>query len=374
MRIGLVCPYGLDVPGGVQTHVRDLALHLIGAGHEVSVLAPVDDPDTLLPDFVVPAGHTVPVPYNGSVARLAFGPRVAARVRRWVRDGEFDVLHVHEPASPSLGLIACWAATGPVVATFHTANPHSRAMTAASAILSTALDKVGARIAVSEQARRTIVDHLDANAVVIPNGIYTRPFAAARPAVRDPDRPPTIAFLGRIDESRKGLSVLLDAVGAVLQRHPGARVLVAGRGDVAEWTARGPGASPAVEFLGPVDDAGKARLLGTADVYVAPHTGQESFGIVLIEAMAAGAAVVASDLPAFSDVLDGGRAGVLFPTGDAGALADAVSDLLADPVRREAVAAVGRDTAARYDWSVVGERIEAVYALAHHRVADRVAG
>ncbi len=372
MRVGLVCPYGLDVPGGVQNHVRDLAVHLLAAGHEVSVLAPVDDPQTVLPDFVVPAGRTVPVPYNGSVARLAFGPVVAARVRRWVRDGQFDVLHVHEPASPSIGLLACWASTGPVVATFHSSNPRSRAMTAASAILRTALDKVTARIAVSEQARHTLLEHLDADSVVIPNGVYTRPFTAARaaaPAVADR---PTVAFLGRLDEARKGLPVLLDAVRQVVAAVPRVRVLVAGRGDVADWAGSGPGAHPAVEFLGEVDDARKARLLGTADVYVAPNTGQESFGIVLVEAMAAGAAVVASDLPAFRDVLDHGRSGVLFPPGDTAALAAAVTGLLADPGRRAVLAAAGPATAARYDWSVVGERIEAVYAVVRERSPDRV--
>jgi len=127
-----------------------------------------------------------------------------------------------------------------------------------------------------------------------------------------------------------------------------------------------------VQYLGGIDDEQKLRLLGTADVYVGPHTGQESFGIVLIEAMAAGAAVVASDLPAFTDVLDGGRAGLLFPTGDAGALAAAVGGLLTDPVRREALAAAGRGVAARYDWSVVGERIEAVYDIVRDRVPTRL--
>lgn len=372
MRIGLVCPYGLDVPGGVQNHVRDLALHLLGAGHEVSVLAPVDDPHILLPDFVVPAGGTVPVPYNGSVARLAFGPVVAARVRRWVRDGQFDVLHVHEPASPSIGLLACWASTGPVVATFHSSNPRSRAMTAASAILRTALDKVTARIAVSEQARQTLLEHLDADSVVIPNGVYTRPFGRARAGAPAVPARPTVAFLGRLDEARKGLPVLLDAVQRIVAAVPTVRVLVAGRGDVADWAGSGPGAHPAVEFLGEVDDARKAELFGSADVYVAPNTGQESFGIVLVEAMAAGAAVVASDLPAFRDVLDRGRSGFLFPPGDSAALAGAVTDLLADPGRRSDLAAAGRATAARYDWSVVGERIEAVYAVVRERSPDRV--
>jgi len=159
MRIGLVSPYSFDVPGGVQSHVRDLAEELIRLGHDVSVLAPADDDDAL-PAYVVPAGRAVPVPYNGSVARLSFGLLSASRVRRWIREGEFDVLHVHEPASPSLGLLACWAAIGPIVATFHASMEKSRAITAAYAILQTALEKVSARIAVSERARETLVEHL----------------------------------------------------------------------------------------------------------------------------------------------------------------------------------------------------------------------
>jgi phosphatidylinositol alpha-mannosyltransferase len=145
MRIGIVCPYAWDVPGGVQFHVRDLAEHLIRLGHEVSVLAPAED-DTPLPPYVVPAGRAVPVPYNGSVARLNFGFLSAARVRRWLHDGDFEVLHIHEPATPSLSLLACWAATGPIVATFHTSNPRSRAMVAAEPILQPALEKISARI------------------------------------------------------------------------------------------------------------------------------------------------------------------------------------------------------------------------------------
>ena len=129
MKIGMVCPYTWDVPGGVQEHVKDLTEALIGLGHEVSVVSPADD-DTPLPSYVVPAGRAIPVPYNGSVARLAFGFLSAARVRRWVKEGGFDVLHVHEPAAPSLSLLACWVADGPIVATVHTANPRSRASSA----------------------------------------------------------------------------------------------------------------------------------------------------------------------------------------------------------------------------------------------------
>ena len=124
MRVGLVCPYSFDIPGGVQAHVADLARTLIGLGHVVSVLAPGDDDaPTELPEFLVPAGRSMPIKYNGSVARLSFGPMSYTRVRRWIRAGHFDVLHVHEPVAPSLSMLALMVADGPIVATFHTANP-----------------------------------------------------------------------------------------------------------------------------------------------------------------------------------------------------------------------------------------------------------
>ena len=173
MRVGIVCPYSWDVPGGVQEHTRDLAEALIDLGLQVSVLAPADD-DAALPDYVVPAGRAVAVPYNGSVARLAFGPLSANRVRRWIKDGNFDVLHVHEPAAPSLSLLACWVADGPIVATVHGATTRSRAMHVAEPVLRSALEKINGHIAVSEAARTTLVSHLGGDAVLIPNGVTNK--------------------------------------------------------------------------------------------------------------------------------------------------------------------------------------------------------
>ncbi len=210
MKIGIVCPYTWDVPGGVQQHIRDLAEALIELGHTVSVISPADE-DTPLPDYVVSACRAVPVPYNGSVARLAFGFLSASRVRRWLREGNFDVLHVHEPAAPSLSLLACWIATGPIVATVHTANPKSRAMHAFEPILASALEKINGRIAVSEAARTTLVEHLGGDAVLIPNGVATRRYRAAEPLPGWPGDGGAIGFLGRMDEPRKGLAVLLKA-------------------------------------------------------------------------------------------------------------------------------------------------------------------
>ncbi|WP_346426900.1 glycosyltransferase family 4 protein [Streptomyces sp. V2] len=442
------------MPGGVQFHIRDLAEYFIRLGHEVSVLAPADD-DTPLPPYVVSAGRAVPVPYNGSVARLNFGFLSAARVRRWLHDGAFDVVHIHEPTSPSLGLLTCWAAQGPMVATFHTSNPRSRAMIAAYSILQAALEKISARIAVSEYARRTLVEHLGGDAVVIPNGVDVDFFARAEPraewqgrgrgvdgsgegdgagargsAESDAGRPhgsadgggvrgsvegdgggvrasagggageargsaggagsavrgsvggavdgvvrgpeggggaarvqgETLGFIGRIDEPRKGLPVLVKALPRIFAERPGARLLIAGRGDEEEAVAGLPAELRArVEFLGMVSDEDKARLLRSIDLYVAPNTGGESFGIILVEAMSAGAPVLASDLDAFAQVLDQGAAGELFANEDADALAEAAIRLLGDPARRAELRERGSAHVRRFDWSVVAADILSVY-------------
>jgi phosphatidylinositol alpha-mannosyltransferase len=361
MRVGVVCPYSWDVPGGVQFHVRDLAEVLLARGHEVSVLAPADD-DTPLPAYVVPAGRAVPVRYNGSVARVNFGPLSAARVRRWLRDGGFDLLHVHEPATPSLSVLACWAASGAMVGTFHTSNLRSRAMLAAYPILEPALEKLGARIAVSEDARRTHVAHVGGDAVLIPNGVFVDRFAAAAPDPQWQGSGGTIGFIGRLDEPRKGLPTLLAAMERVVTERPGVRLVVAGRGDVEEVMADvSPAVREAVTFLGVVDEDVKARLLRTCDVCVAPNLGGESFGIILVEAMAAGAPVLASDLEAFKRVLDEGRAGRLFPTGDVVKLADGIGRLLDDPVERGELAARARVWVRRFDWDTVASDLLAVY-------------
>lgn len=367
LRVGLVCPYSFDVPGGVQFHVRDLAESLIGRGHEVSVLAPAAD-DTPVPPYLVAAGRAVPVHYNGSVARMTFGPVTAGRVRRWLAAGQFDVLHLHEPVTPSLGMLALWIADGPVVATFHTSLVRSRPLQMAYPLVRQSLEKISLRVAVSEDARRTLVEHLGGDAVVIPNGVWVDAFAAAGTDPRWTGTPqaPTVAFLGRLDEPRKGLAVLLRAVGTVLDTHPGARFLVAGSGETGQEQARdvlGDRAG-AVEFLGGVSEQDKARLLASADVYCAPQTGGESFGIVLVEAMSAGTTVVASDLGAFTRVLDDGDAGVLFRTGDAADLGATLVRVLGDPALRARVSAHASHVVRRYDWSAVTDQVLAVYEMA----------
>ncbi|GDY28791.1 glycosyltransferase family 4 protein [Gandjariella thermophila] len=364
MKIGVVCPYSFDVPGGVQAHVVDLARALRRLGHEVHVLAPAED-DTPVPEFVTSAGRAMGIPYNGSVARLAFGPVSYARVRRWIREHEFDVLHLHEPVAPSLSMLALMIADGPIVATFHTSTARSRALLAFQAVLQPFLEKITARIAVSALARRVQVEHLGGDAVEIPNGVDVSLFADAEPLPGYPRTGGTVGFVGRFTEPRKGMRTLLEALRLLLPDLPELRLLVVGRGDAGELRrAAGTELAGRLVMLGQVDDATKARMLRSVDVYCAPNVAGESFGVILAEAMAAGAAVVASDLDAFRRVLDGGRAGVLFPRGDPGALAERLRGMITDPGWRAELVAAGRARVAALDWSVVATQVIRVYETA----------
>jgi len=360
MRVGLVCPYSWDIPGGVQAHVRDLAEALIDLGHEVSLLTPADE-DTPLPPYAVSAGRALPVRYNGSVARLQFGPVSAARARRWLREGRFDVLHLHEPSTLSLSLTVLMLARGPIVATWHSSMTRSRTLSALSGPLQPFLEKISGRIAVSAAARRLQVEHLGGDAVEIPNGVAVDHYATAEPLPGYP-RPGTVGFLGRYDEPRKGMPVLLDGLARLAPDRPELRLLIAGRGDADDLLSELPPVlAGRVELMGQVSEADKARMLRSIDVYCAPNLGGESFGIILLEAMAAGAPIVASDLDPFRRVLDDGRAGTLFRTGDPAALAKALAGLLDDPARRQRLVGIGAEVVAGYDWPVVAKQIVAVY-------------
>jgi phosphatidyl-myo-inositol alpha-mannosyltransferase len=360
MQIGMVCPYSFDVAGGVQSHVLQLAKVLIARGHEVSVLAPAS-PDTVLPDYVVSAGRAIPIPYNGSVARLQFSTAVNGKVKRWIAQGEFDVLHLHEPNAPSLSMWALRVAEGPIVATFHTSTTKSLTLTVFQGFLRPWHEKIVGRIAVSDVARRWQMEALGSDAVEIPNGVDVASLSSA-PVLDGYPRPgKTVLFLGRFDEPRKGMAVLLEALPKVVERFPDVQLLVVGHGDEEELRAQAGEMIRYIEILGQVDDAGKASAMRSADVYCAPNMGGESFGIVLVEAMAAGAPVVASDLDAFRRVLRDGEVGRLFAVGDAVALADALIAVLSDDGLRERYVAAASEAVRRYDWSVVASQIMRVY-------------
>ena len=360
MRIGMVCPYSFDVPGGVQSHVLQLAEVMRARGHDVSVLAPAS-PHVELPDYVVSGGKAVPIPYNGSVARLRFGPATHRKVKRWLMRGDFDVLHLHEPNAPSLSMLALMIAEGPIVATFHTSTTKSLTLSVFQGILRPWHEKIIGRIAVSDLARRWQMEALGSDAVEIPNGVNVGSFASA-PLLDGYPRPgKSVLFLGRFDEPRKGMEVLLGALPALVDRFPAAEILVLGRGDEDALRAKAGSLAGHLRFLGQADDATKASALRSVDVYCAPNLGGESFGIVLVEAMAAGTAVVASDLHAFRRVLCDGDAGRLVPIDDASVLADGLIEMLQDDAARERYVETATEAVRRYDWAVVANQIVRVY-------------
>lgn len=374
MRIGMVCPYSFDVPGGVQAHVLQLAEVMRALGHVVSVLAP-SSADVELPDYVVSGGKATPIPYNGSVARLRFGPAAHRTVKKWLAQGDFDVLHLHEPNAPSLSMLALQAAEGPIVATFHTSTTKSLWLSAFQGVLRPYHEKIVGRIAVSDLARRWQMEALGSDAVEIPNGVDVDSFATAIPLDGYPRPGKSVLFLGRYDEPRKGMSVLLGALPTLAARFPDIEILIVGRGDEDELRREAGACARHLRFLGQTSDAEKASALRSADVYCAPHTGGESFGIVLVEAMAAHTAVVASDLDAFRRVLDDGASGRLVPVGDSAALGDALIDMLSDDAARQRYVDTASTAVRRYDWSVVAEQIMRVYeTVAGAGIKVQVAG
>ena len=362
-RIGIVCPYSWDVPGGVRSHVADLATTLRERGYFVSVLAPVDNPE-FLPEYVADGGAPTAVPYNGSVARLSFGIKATRRVRNWIRQGNFDVVHIHEPLAPSLSLLACWAAQGPLVATWHSSQDRSRILNAGYYIAQTAMEKIRGSIAVSEAARTTLVEHVGGDAVLIPNGVRVSDF-------RDQEGvsisgAPVILFLGRIDEPRKGLSVLIEAAEHIIARIPTVQFAVAGPGDPNSFIEdMNPEVRKHFIFHGAVSDEEKRRLLHQAELYVAPHTGGESFGIVLVEAMASGTPVVASNIPAFHRVLRGGECGELFANGDSADLAAKVCMLMESATVRDRFIDKSNIRVMDFDWNSVVNDVIMVYESVH---------
>jgi len=362
----MVCPYGWDIPGGVQIHIRELAEHFVAAGHHVSVIAPVGDEDAISDPWLVSAGRPVPIPFNGSVARVLFGPIASSRVRQWIVQGEFDVLHMHEPGIPSISLLACWAAEGAMVGTFHASTPKMRAIASVGPLIEPMIEKLSARIAVSEMAQETLNNLYGTEAVVIPNGIdYGRFKTLTYAQKRGASGKVRVGFLGRFEEARKGMPVLLEALPKIIKAVPNLELVVAGPGDQAKFLARiDPNIAKHITFLGRLSEDEKIDFLSSLDLYIAPNTGGESFGIILAEAMASGAPVLASDIQAFVDLLAVGNSGATFKSEDSLDLAQKSIELLRNSERLQQLAENGRTAAIRFDWGSVATQIMSVYEVA----------
>lgn len=357
MKVAIVCPYAWDLPGGVQTHIRSLAAHLRTREHEVLVVAPRRGRGTN-EEGVAFAGRAVPIPANGSVAPLSFGPRSAIEVKRALEAFGPDVMHLHEPLIPSLSLLALLRTRFPSVGTFHASAEGSAAYALTKRPLVRVARRLSVRTAVSDAARELIRRYLPGDYLLTPNGVDAGTFANATPADVGPGK--KVLFLGRF-ERRKGLEVLIQAMARL--RDLKAELLVAGSGPQdKEMRSLADRLLVDARFLGRVDDEAKAPLYKRADVYCAPGLGGESFGIVLVEAMAAGTPVVCSDLPGFRAVA--ANAAVLVSPGDPGLLADAIKRVLTDDALAERMGKGGSLTASGYDWSRLVGNVEEIYRRA----------
>lgn len=353
MRIGLVCPYSLTIPGGVQTQVLGLARALRAQGHPTRVLAPCDGPP---PDAgVTPLGNSVPTAANGSMAPLAPDLPAQLRVIRAARDEAFDVINLHEPLGPGACITTCVVKPAPLVGTFHAAGV-SGAYKALGPLVRRLAGRLDLRCAVSADAVELAQAHLGGTYEPVFNGIEIGAFAEADPTPTDGH--PTVLFLGRHEE-RKGLEVLLDAVGDLPRD---VRVWVAGDGPDTERLARRTSGDPRIEWLGRISDAEKASRLRGATVYCAPSLRGESFGVVLLEAMAAGTPIVASDLAGYRRVARPDRDAVLTPPGEAAALARALRTVLADGDRAAALVASGRERAEEFSMDRLATRYVELYS------------
>ena len=327
-------------------------------------MAPVTDEGLNIEPWVVSAGRPISIPYNGAIAKVIFGPLASSRVKQWIANGNFDLLHLHEPAIPSLSLLAGWAGDGPMVATFHAAANPQKVANAIGTMLDPLIERITAKIAVSEIARETLKDRFDTEAVVIPNGIDTSKFEGI--GVRSEwALPNTLGFIGRFDEPRKGLAVLLAAIPKIANKVPNLRILVAGPGNASDFEKLvPPELRERITFLGRISEIEKAQFFKSVSLYIAPNTGGESFGIILAEAMAAKTPIVASDLPAFTKLLDNGSAGALFASENSEDLADTIINLLDNQEMREKIAIAGYEKAKSFDWDSVGDQILSVYEMA----------
>ena len=374
MKIGIVSQSYYPRYGGVTEHVHHTAVELRRRGHEVTIITShFMRGQAHRAEGVERVGHNLLIPFNGAFVDLAVGFRLTHQLRRLFRRYDFDLVHTHAPLVPTLPLLAIRAATCAQVGTFHTTAGRSRLLEVARRWLDPMVEKLDGRIAVSPTAREFSARYFPGEYVVIPNGVDIerfRPDIAPFPEWREPGRV-NILFVGRLDP-RKGVHHLIGAIPEVIERTKGAaRFLIVGDSYLRSKleAAVAPHVRQHVRFFGhvPVDDL--PRWYATGDIFVSPASGNESFGIVLVEAMASGRAVIASDIPGYRSVVTPDENAAVVPPDDVPALARAIADLALDPVRRERLAKKGRERSLEFSWPRVTDQIEAVYRCALDRRA-----
>ena len=370
MKIGLVCPYIYPESGGVAQHVRFLYENLRVRGHDVRILTASHGTQRASEGDILRIGVGFSMPANGSMGTLTFSPRYIGQVRELLERERFDLLHFHEPFVPFLSLFLLRESRSVNVATFHAYAGFSPSYELGSRVMGGYAAKLHGRTAVSAAARHFIDRFFPGDYKVIPNGVDVPRFAGAVPIARWQDGVPNVLFVGRL-EPRKGVLDLLKAHRILRRTGSGNRLLIVGSGPQ-EREARRYVATRGlqeVEFLGRVSDAEKAQLFRTVDVYASPATGGESFGIVLLEAMAAGAPIVASDIHGYKGVVRRDREGLLVPPHEPKQLAKAIARLLGDPDLRAQMSTAGRLRAEQFSWPRVAARVEDYYGFVIRRLA-----
>lgn len=375
MKIGIVSPYAYPRPGGANSHIRETYEQLRALGHEVRIITAPWGDDPPVRD-IIQIGRAVAVPYNGSIGRVTLSVRLEWLVKRMLDRERFDIIHHHEPLVPFLSMQILDRSHCPQVATFHAFGDFSLSYWLGRAIGEHYLSKLDARIAVSSAAKHFVSRYFPGEYRIIPNGVDVELYASARPLPEYRDGKVNILFVGRL-EQRKGVTYLARAYAAIKPRYPDTRLIVAGRGpqlgELRRYVQRHRLAD--VVLAGRVGDMEKARLYKTADIFCAPSTGRESFGIVLLEAMAAGRAVVASDIHGYKRVVQRNVTGLLVEPKDPEALGAALARLIDDPALRESLGEAGARRAPEYDWSHVTRQLVEVYeeVLERRRPAAREA-
>jgi len=377
MNIGLVSPYDYATQGGVTEHIKHLAVELRAHGNTVKILAPFSPERGDMPDDVYALGAVTQVPANGSMARISLSPDLGRTIRAILRTERFDIIHLHEPLMPAVPWLVLRYSTAPNIGTFHAFGEYSPIYAMGKPILRRFYNKLQGRVAVSQAAYEYVSQHFDGDFEIIPNGVDIARFATRhKPMNWMRDERPTVLFVGRFEEARKGLRYLLRALPIVEPYFPNLRLVVAGGGDpetLAEWLPlrdytrpgrtiyRSAGSAMEVEFTGfvPADDL--PRYYQSCDLYCAPSTGGESFGIVLLEAMAARVPVLASRIPGYSAVLTHGREGFLSEPKSPSSIAAGMIRLLSDKALSAQMAEAGARTAQQYDWPIVAAHVLSYY-------------
>lgn len=365
MKIALVSPYDHAVAGGVRTHILGLDKAFRALGHTVKILAPASDESNLAENVIVVSDHVVPVGISGSKARITLSLNVYRNVKRILREENFDVVHLHEPLVPTLPLFVLRHAHSVMIGTFHAYRESYVGYDYTKVVLRRLMQRLDARTVVSPAVLPYITRYFPGEYQVIPNGIDTEKFGPhVQPLKKYDDGKLNILFVGRLDK-RKGFQHLLHAFPEIKARVPEARLLVVGAYDKEDKEkyvryVRKRGLRD-VKFVGYVSAEDLPRYYRTAHVFCAPATGFESFGLVLLEAMATGTPIVASDIPGYHHVVTHGREGLLVPPMDEAAIASAIIQLLRDAALRERLGACGRETAQHYAWPRIAERTMELY-------------